>query len=151
MDVVAPQHVIGSAPMQDAPPSAPPPPDASAPQPQCAGAPQPPTVVKPPPPGGAAAQPPSTVVKPPLAPPPQPPTPATAPLPADAGDATLANLDKLRNSSGPRPTADIRGECQQVMQGHAAVFRIQDKLEEGCTKMDTVCGRRATCQQLNKD
>ena len=67
MDVVAPQHVIGSAPMQDAPPSAPPPPDASAPQPQCAGAPQPPTVVKPPPPGGAA-QPPSTVVKPPLAP-----------------------------------------------------------------------------------
>ncbi len=52
MDVVAPQHVIGSAPMQDAPPSAQPPPDASAPPPQCAAAPQPP----------------STVVKPPLAP-----------------------------------------------------------------------------------
>jgi hypothetical protein len=52
MDVIAPQNVIGSAPMQDAPLSAPPPPDATAPPPQCAAAPQPP----------------STVVKPPLAP-----------------------------------------------------------------------------------
>jgi len=60
-------------------------------------------------------------------------------LPADAGDATLANLDKLRHSTGPKSTAEIRGDLQQVMQGHAAVFRIQDKLEEGCTKMDTVC------------
>ena len=66
MDVIAPENVIGNAPMQqDAPPSAPPPPDASAPPPQCAAAAQPPsTVVKPP----LAAQPPSTVVKPPLAP-----------------------------------------------------------------------------------
>ena len=52
MELVAPQNVIGGAPMQDAPPSAPPPPDASAP----------------PAPGAAAPQPPSTVVKPPLAP-----------------------------------------------------------------------------------
>lgn len=41
-------------------------------------------------------------------------------LKADAGDATIANLDALRSSDGPRPTAAIRGDMQQVMQKHAA-------------------------------
>merc|ERR1712110_778751 len=36
-------------------------------------------------------------------------------------------------------TATIRGNLQNVMQQHAAVFRIQDKLEEGCVKVMEVC------------
>lgn len=28
---------------------------------------------------------------------------------------------------------------QETMQRHAAVFRIQDLLEEGCQKMDKIC------------
>merc|ERR1712166_1741985 len=31
------------------------------------------------------------------------------------------------------------GNMQQVMQNHAAVFRVQDKLEEGVIKIDEVC------------
>jgi succinate dehydrogenase (ubiquinone) flavoprotein subunit len=62
-------------------------------------------------------------------------------LPGDAGDLTVANLDALRHSKGPLPTASIRGELQTVMQQHAAVFRIQDKLEEGCVKVEQVCKR----------
>jgi succinate dehydrogenase (ubiquinone) flavoprotein subunit len=60
-------------------------------------------------------------------------------LPKDGGDWTVANLDQIRHSKGPRSTAEVRGELQKAMQGHAAVFRVQDKLEEGCKKVDDVC------------
>jgi len=60
-------------------------------------------------------------------------------LPKDGGDWTVANLDQIRHSKGPRSTAEVRGELQKAMQGHAAVFRVQDKLEEGCKKVDAVC------------
>lgn len=60
-------------------------------------------------------------------------------LPTDAGDATIANLDKLRHSTGPLPTAAVRSNLQNVMQQNAAVFRIQETLEEGCTKVMEVC------------
>jgi hypothetical protein len=65
------------------------------------------------------------------------------PLPKDAGMASIDNVDKLRNSSGPRSTASIRAELQKVMQTNAAVFRVQSKLEEGCKKMDEVCASMA--------
>merc|ERR1712196_401677 len=52
---------------------------------------------------------------------------------------TIANIDKVRHSEGSRPTAVIRGELQRVMQKHAAVFRVQDVLEEGCKKVTEVC------------
>jgi succinate dehydrogenase (ubiquinone) flavoprotein subunit len=61
------------------------------------------------------------------------------PLPANAGEFSIDNLDKLRHSTGPLSTAEIRGSMQQVMQNHAAVFRVQDKLEEGVIKIDEVC------------
>lgn len=61
------------------------------------------------------------------------------PLPANAGEFSIDNLDKLRHSTGPLSTAEIRGSLQQVMQNHAAVFRVQDKLEEGVVKIDEVC------------
>jgi succinate dehydrogenase / fumarate reductase flavoprotein subunit len=53
------------------------------------------------------------------------------PLPEDAGQDSVARIDKLRNADGPRPTAEIRLEMQKVMQNHAAVFRTGEVLDEG--------------------
>ena len=46
-------------------------------------------------------------------------------LPADAGEETIAVLDKLRNSSGSVPVAKIRKKLQITMQADAAVFRTE--------------------------
>ncbi|ORE04409.1 succinate dehydrogenase flavo protein subunit 1 [Rhizopus microsporus var. microsporus] len=60
------------------------------------------------------------------------------PFAADAGADTIANLDKLRNASGPKRTAEIRLAMQKAMQADAAVFRTQETLDEGCTKIDKI-------------
>jgi len=52
-------------------------------------------------------------------------------LPDDAGRNSVDRIEKLRNASGSRPTAEIRLEMQKVMQNHAAVFRTGDSLNEG--------------------
>jgi succinate dehydrogenase / fumarate reductase flavoprotein subunit len=52
-------------------------------------------------------------------------------LPDDAGQNSIERLDKLRNASGSRPTAEIRLEMQRIMQNHAAVFRTGESLGEG--------------------
>lgn len=57
-------------------------------------------------------------------------------LPKNAGEESIARLDKIRYSNGPLPTAEIRLNMQNTMQRHAAVFRIEDLLKEGCEKMD---------------
>ena len=53
------------------------------------------------------------------------------PLPEDAGQDSVARIDKLRKAEGPRATAEIRLEMQKVMQNHAAVFRTGEVLDEG--------------------
>ena len=53
------------------------------------------------------------------------------PLPEDAGQDSVARIDKLRHADGPRPTSEIRLEMQKIMQNHAAVFRTGDVLDEG--------------------
>ncbi|KAF1861762.1 hypothetical protein Lal_00026200 [Lupinus albus] len=58
------------------------------------------------------------------------------PLEKDAGQKTIAWLDKLRNSNGSLPTSKIRLNMQRVMQNNAAVFRTQETLEEGCQLID---------------
>jgi succinate dehydrogenase (ubiquinone) flavoprotein subunit len=55
------------------------------------------------------------------------------PLEKDAGEKTIAWLDKLRNANGSLPTSKIRLNMQHVMQNNAAVFRTQETLEEGMT------------------
>lgn len=52
-------------------------------------------------------------------------------LPANAGENSVERLDRLRNAGGARPTAEIRLEMQKTMQGHAAVFRTGESLDEG--------------------
>lgn len=63
---------------------------------------------------------------------------AVDPIPENAGEETVANIDKLRNSKGTLTTAKLRSQLQHVMQNHAAVFRDGPVLVEGCKKMDEV-------------
>ncbi|XP_034889641.1 succinate dehydrogenase [ubiquinone] flavoprotein subunit 1, mitochondrial isoform X3 [Populus alba] len=58
------------------------------------------------------------------------------PLEKDAGERTIAWLDKLRNSNGSLSTSQIRLNMQRTMQNNAAVFRTQETLEEGCHLID---------------
>jgi hypothetical protein len=57
---------------------------------------------------------------------------ATRPLPANAGEESITNLDKLRFADGAIPVADLRLNMQRTMQEHAAVFRTGDVLDEVC-------------------
>lgn len=56
----------------------------------------------------------------------------------NAGEASVANLDKLRNANGSITTADLRLKMQKTMHAHAAVFRDGPVLKEGCEKMQAV-------------
>jgi len=49
-----------------------------------------------------------------------------------AGDDSIARLDRIRNSSGPLRTSEIRREMQKNMQNHAAVLRTGETRQEGC-------------------
>jgi len=59
-------------------------------------------------------------------------------LPKGAGEESISKLDKVRYSKGTEPTAKIRLAMQKTMQRHAAVFRRQDLLEEGCSKLHEI-------------
>nr|CAI5841493.1 unnamed protein product [Callosobruchus analis] len=48
------------------------------------------------------------------------------------GLTSLENFDKLRYQEGKQTVGQLRLKLQKTMQKHAAVFRIQDLLEEGC-------------------
>lgn len=61
-------------------------------------------------------------------------------LTSSAGAGSVANLDQLRYSNGPRSTAEIRADMQDTMQADAAVFRTQETLEHGCKRIDDVIG-----------
>ena len=69
-------------------------------------------------------------------------TPGTPhkPLPSDAGDASLARLDKLRHANGGTPTSNLRLQMQRTMQDHCAVFRTGEVLQEGVDKLDKIWG-----------
>ena len=53
-------------------------------------------------------------------------------VPADAGAATIARLDKIRNSNGPISTAQLRSKLQVAMQKYAPVYRNGEDLKKGC-------------------
>jgi succinate dehydrogenase (ubiquinone) flavoprotein subunit len=56
-------------------------------------------------------------------------------IPEESGLESIAFLDKIRNADGPEPTAKIRLAMQKAMQADAAVFRTQNSLDEGVTKI----------------
>ncbi|CAF1037857.1 unnamed protein product [Adineta steineri] len=59
-------------------------------------------------------------------------------LPSNAGETSIANLDRLRNANGSISTANLRLKMQQTMQNHAAVFRDGETLKKGCDLMDDI-------------
>jgi succinate dehydrogenase / fumarate reductase flavoprotein subunit len=61
---------------------------------------------------------------------------------AEQTDWHLDRFDKLRNASGPTPTARLRGEMQKAMQEDCAVFRMGDTLTSGVNRIAEIYGRR---------
>merc|ERR1712137_1281519 len=56
---------------------------------------------------------------------------AIGPLSENAGEAAVANIDKLRFAAGDVGSAEIRLKMQKTMQTHAAVFRTGPVMQEG--------------------
>ena len=52
-------------------------------------------------------------------------------LAKDAGDASLARLDRFRSAKGKTPTAELRLSMQRAMQEDAGVFRTGPLMESG--------------------
>jgi succinate dehydrogenase / fumarate reductase flavoprotein subunit len=61
-----------------------------------------------------------------------------ADLPKDAGDASLARLDRYRNANGATPTAKLRREMQVAMQEDAGVFRTAEALGNGRARVGAI-------------
>uniref|UniRef100_A0A8C4VE36 succinate dehydrogenase n=1 Tax=Gopherus evgoodei TaxID=1825980 RepID=A0A8C4VE36_9SAUR len=56
----------------------------------------------------------------------------------NAGEESVANLDKLRFANGNIRTSELRLNMQKTMQSHAAVFRTGSVLQEGCEKLSRI-------------
>lgn len=54
------------------------------------------------------------------------------------GEEALARFDKIRNAKGPISTAQLREKLQTTMQKHASVFRTEDSLKQGVTRIEEI-------------
>merc|ERR1719460_752084 len=63
---------------------------------------------------------------------------AIKPISDNAGEASVANIDKLRFKEGDINTSTIRLAMQKTMQNHAAVFRDGPVMREGIQKMNAL-------------
>ena len=60
---------------------------------------------------------------------------AHKPLPADAGDFSLARLNRLEAASNGEYPQRIANDIRSAMQQHAGVFRTQASMDEGVAKI----------------
>ena len=60
------------------------------------------------------------------------------PLAADAGEASIARLEKFKAADGTKKTAEIRLNLQKAMQDHCAVFRTEESMAEGVVKVTAI-------------
>lgn len=60
------------------------------------------------------------------------------PLAANAGEHSVARLEKFKAAAGTRGTAEIRLDLQRAMQEHCAVFRTEESLSQGVAKVTTI-------------
>ncbi len=58
--------------------------------------------------------------------------------PQAATEQALARFDACRHAKGSMRTSEIRRNMQRTMQNHAAVFRTQESLADGCGKIAEV-------------
>lgn len=77
-------------------------------------------------------------------------TGALGALSQTAHDKSIANLDFLLNNKGSTSTAELRLKMQNSMQLHAAVFREQDTLEEGCRQIDALVQEQSDLKVTDK-
>jgi succinate dehydrogenase / fumarate reductase flavoprotein subunit len=63
------------------------------------------------------------------------------PLPADAGDFSLARLAKLDSSTSGEYTQDVANDIRSTMQKHCGVFRTQELMDSGVAKIAEVSAR----------
>ncbi|MCH7862751.1 MAG: succinate dehydrogenase flavoprotein subunit [Proteobacteria bacterium] len=68
------------------------------------------------------------------------------PLPADAGEFSLARLAKLDKSSSGEYTQDVANDIRSTMQKHAGVFRTSELLKEG---VDQMAGLKARVENIH--
>merc|ERR1712046_268778 len=59
-------------------------------------------------------------------------------LPKNAGEASIARMDKIRHCKGPIPTADLRRELQVTMQKLAPVYRNSADLKKGTEEIPKI-------------
>ena len=60
------------------------------------------------------------------------------PLNEASVEKSMERFDRLRHADGQIPTADLRDKMQRAMQKDAAVFRVQETLENGCKTMTDI-------------
>ncbi len=65
-------------------------------------------------------------------------------------DPHLARFDRLRNASGPTPTADLRLDMQMIAQEDAAVYRTGETLENGHRRLEAVQARRKDIKVVDR-
>jgi succinate dehydrogenase / fumarate reductase flavoprotein subunit len=63
------------------------------------------------------------------------------PLPADAGEYSLARLAKLDESSSGEYAQEVANDLRKSMQQHAGVFRTQASMDEGVAKVMEIDAR----------
>ena len=56
----------------------------------------------------------------------------------DEGLEVLDRIQNLMNRKSDLRTAELRGKMQEVMQKHASVFRVEESLQQGVQKMDSL-------------
>jgi succinate dehydrogenase / fumarate reductase flavoprotein subunit len=64
-------------------------------------------------------------------------------LPADAGDASLARLARLDAATSGERVAEVGGDLRKTMQSHCGVFRNEQLLAEGVSKVTELASRVA--------
>ena len=63
------------------------------------------------------------------------------PLPADAGEVSLARINRLETQSNGEAVHEVSDEMRRTMQKHAGVFRFDNLLREGVQKIHEVAER----------
>ncbi len=63
------------------------------------------------------------------------------PLPADAADRTLEELDRLKNGTGTESAAQIAEEMKSVMMDDVSVFRTEEGMSKALEKIRELKGR----------
>jgi succinate dehydrogenase / fumarate reductase flavoprotein subunit len=64
-----------------------------------------------------------------------------APLPSDAGDATLARLARLEGATSGENTQEVANDIRRTMQAHCGVFRTSDLLAKGVAAINELDAR----------